>query len=189
MSSLTTKKAIAYSLKELLLEKPLPKITINDITERCDINRQTFYYHFQDIADLVEWICLTDADKVLKDNKTYDTWQEGFLSIFQVLKDDRPFVINIYRTVSLETLIRYLYKVVYPLLYNVVEEKAAGSVVREEDKKFIADFFKYAFVAIVLEWIKDDMKEDPQKIIARLNLLIEGTIEHALQNYSRNNKE
>lgn len=53
MSSLTTKKAIAFTLKELLLEKPISKITINDITERCDINRQTFYYHFQDITDLI----------------------------------------------------------------------------------------------------------------------------------------
>ena len=188
MSSMTTKRAIAASLKELLLERPLNKITVNDIAERCDINRQTFYYHFQDIADLIEWICMTDADKVLKDNKTYDTWQEGFLSIFQILKEDKPFVVNIYRSVSLENLNRYLYKVVYSLLYNVVEEKAAGMVVREEDKKFIADFFKYAFVAIVLEWVKNDMKEDPKEIIERLNLLIEGTIEHALNNYSRNRK-
>lgn len=185
MSSMTTKKAMATSLKELLLEKPLPKITVNDITERCDINRQTFYYHFQDIQDLVEWICLMDAEKVLKGNKTYDTWQEGFLSIFYVLMEDKPFVTNIYRSVSLETLNRYLYRVVYPLLYNVVEEKAKDFVVREEDKKFIADFFKYAFVAIVLEWIGNDMKEEPEGIIERLNLMIEGSIEHALQNYSR----
>ena len=71
MSSLTTKKAISFTLKELLLEKPLSKITVNDITERCNINRQTFYYHFESITDLVEWTCLEDADKVLKDKATY----------------------------------------------------------------------------------------------------------------------
>ncbi|MDD4532837.1 MAG: TetR family transcriptional regulator, partial [Bacilli bacterium] len=52
MSRKTTQRAIAYSLKELLLEKPLSKITINDIANKCDINRQTFYYHFHDITDL-----------------------------------------------------------------------------------------------------------------------------------------
>lgn len=46
MSKATTKKAISYAFKELLLEKPLSKITINDITEKCEMNRQTFYYHF-----------------------------------------------------------------------------------------------------------------------------------------------
>ena len=88
MSSLTTKKAIAFTLKELLLEKPISKITINDITERCDINRQTFYYHFQDITDLIEWICVEDADKTLKDKSSYETWQDGFLAVFDLMKKD-----------------------------------------------------------------------------------------------------
>lgn len=86
MSKATTKFAIAFAFKELLLEKSIDKITINDITEKCGINRQTFYYHFHDIYELIEWICETDADHVLKQNKTYDTWQEGFLAIFHLLK-------------------------------------------------------------------------------------------------------
>ena len=72
MSKATTKFAIAFAFKELLLEKSIDKITINDITEKCGINRQTFYYHFHDIYELIEWICETDADHVLKQNKTYD---------------------------------------------------------------------------------------------------------------------
>lgn len=182
MSSLTTKKAIAVAFKELLCEKPFNKITISDITEKCDINRQTFYYHFTDIIDLVEWICIADADKALASNKTYDTWQEGFLSIFKLMKNDEIFIKNIYKNVSLELLLEYLYKLVYPLLYNVVEEKALGILVYEEDKVFIANFYKYAFVALVIEWIKKDMKENPEDIIKRLSILIEGTIEHALVN-------
>ena len=52
--SQTTKRALEASLKKLLLEKPLNKITINDITEDCGVNRMTFYYHFKDIYDLVD---------------------------------------------------------------------------------------------------------------------------------------
>ena len=89
MSSITTKKAIAYAFKELLLEKPISKITINDISERCEINRQTFYYHFQDIIDLVEWICIEDAEKNLKE-LNYSSWQETFIAIFETMKKDRP---------------------------------------------------------------------------------------------------
>lgn len=58
-----TKRAIEQSLKNLLLKKPLTKITINDIAEDCGINRMTFYYHFKDIYDLVEWACLEDAKR------------------------------------------------------------------------------------------------------------------------------
>lgn len=65
----TTKRAMEESLKHLLLKKPLPKITINDIAEDCGINRMTFYYHFQSIYDLVEWSCVEDASKALADKK------------------------------------------------------------------------------------------------------------------------
>ena len=74
-----TKRALEASLKKLLTKKPLDKITITDITEDCGINRMTFYYHFKDIYDLVEWVCVEDATRILGENKTYDTWQEGFL--------------------------------------------------------------------------------------------------------------
>lgn len=185
MSALTTKKAIAFALKELLLEKPITKITIGDITERCDINRQTFYYHFQDIRDLVEWICVYDADKVLEDKTTYETWQEGFLAVFEIMKKDRPFIMNIYSSVSPELISNYLYKVVFPIIYGVVNEKAQGQVVREEDKVFITDFYKYSFVAIVLDWIKKDMKQDPKEIVNKVSCLVEGTIENAINNIKR----
>ena len=78
--SQVTKRALEQSLKNLLLKKPLSKITISDLTEDCGMNRMTFYYHFKDIYDLVEWACLTDAKRALDEKKTYDTWQQGFLT-------------------------------------------------------------------------------------------------------------
>lgn len=61
--SQTTKRALAASLKKLLSDKPLDKITVTDIAEDCGVNRQTFYYHFQDIYDLVEWIYTSEAHR------------------------------------------------------------------------------------------------------------------------------
>ena len=100
--SQTTKRALAASLKNLLLQKPLPKITINDIAEDCGISRMTFYYHFKDIYDLVEWTCVEDAARALEGKKTYDTWQEGFLNIFCAVQANKPFIMNVYRSVSRE---------------------------------------------------------------------------------------
>ena len=186
MSKATTKMAIAFAFKELLLEKPLNKITVNDIAEKCEMNRQTFYYHFHDTLELTEWICEQDAERALKENKTYDTWQEGFLAIFDMIKKDRAFIVNIYRNVPQDYLYKYLYKVTYQLLYDVLEEKAEGIVVREEDKIFIANFYKYGFVGLVLEWIDGGMTEDPKIIVDRLNSLIHGSFNHALTNAKRN---
>lgn len=178
--SQTTKRALEASLKNMLLKKPLDKITINDIAEDCGINRMTFYYHFKDIYDLVEWSCVEDAAKALEGKKTYDTWQQGFYQIFEAVLANKPFIMNVYHSVSREQVEIYLYKLTYDLLIGVVEEKAKGMNVRDEDKKFIADFYKYAFVGLMLDWIRSDMKEDPGRIIERLSPLIHGDITKAL---------
>ena len=180
-----TKRAISASLKKLLGEKKLNKITVQDIADDCGINRQTFYYHFQDIYDLVEWTCIEDTEKVLKENRTYGTWQEGFLAVFELAKKDKTFIDNIYRSVSLEVLEQYLYRLVYPLLKNVVDEKAKDYTVRDDTKKYIADFYKYAFVGVLLEWIRSDMKESPEKIVDRVARIVGGGIETAFYNFNR----
>ena len=94
-----TKNALSASLKKLLLQKPFDKITVTDITEDCGLNRMTFYYHFQDIYDLLEWTCQEDARKYLKNKKTYDTWQEGYLNIFYGALENKEFILNVYRCV------------------------------------------------------------------------------------------
>ena len=179
--SQVTKRALEASLKNLLLQKPLSKITISDITEDCGINRMTFYYHFKDIYDLVEWSCQEDASRALAGNKTYETWQQGFLQLFRAVQDNKPFIMNVYHSVSREQVENYLYKVTYALLDGVVEEQAQGMSVRQEDKAFLATLYQYMFVGLMLDWIKSDMKEDPQAIVSRLELAIHGNIRAALE--------
>ena len=101
MSDLT-KRALEQSLKNLLLQKPLSKITISDIADDCGINRMTFYYHFKDIYDLIEWSCEEDARKALEGKKTYDTWQQGLLQIFEAVQENKVFILNVYRSISRE---------------------------------------------------------------------------------------
>lgn len=176
-----TKKALASSLKKLLIQKPLDKITITDIVNDCEVNRQTFYYHFKDIYDLIEWLFLDEASAALNGQKTYETWEQGFLNIFEWCIKNKPLVINTYRSVSRESMERYLYGVTYDLLVGVVNERAVGISVQESDKKFIADFYKFAFVGLMLEWIREGMKADPHSIIDRLSVLIQGDITRALE--------
>ena len=182
--SQVTKRALEASLKHLLLQKPLNKITINDIAEDCGINRMTFYYHFKDIYDLVEWSCQEDASRALAGKKTYETWQQGLLQIFQAVAENKPFIMNVYRCVSRERVERYLYPLVYRLVRDVVEEQPDSGKVCEEDKEFIANFYKYGFVGLMLCWIQDDMREDPQELVQQLSLLLQGSMERALNRYA-----
>ena len=150
-----TKKALATSLKKLLSKKELSKITISNITNDCGVNRQTFYYHFKDVYDLLEWIYLNEVIQSMDGKDTYDTWQQGFLSIFEYI------------------------------LVNIIEEKSKKLNVKEEDKEFIANFYKYGFVGIVQDWIESGMKENPNNIIDKLNSIIDGNFENALENLDK----
>ena len=181
--SQVTKRALEQSLKNLLLKKPLSKITISDLTEDCGMNRMTFYYHFKDIYDLVEWSCLTDAKRALDEKKTYDTWQQGFLQILEAVQANKPFIMNVYHCVHREQVEIYLRPLVEDLILNVVNEEAEGLNVREEDKTFIVQAYSYIFIGIMLDWIKEDMKENPQEIVERLNKLIKGSIRASLTRF------
>ena len=181
--SQVTKRALEQSLKNLLLKKPLTKITINDIADDCGINRMTFYYHFKDIYDLVEWSCLEDAKRALDENKTYETWQQGFLQIFEAVQDNKPFILNVYRCVHREQVEKYLKPLTDGLIMGVIDEQSKGITVRDEDKEFIARIYSYVFIGIMLDWIKDDMKEDPRLIIDKLALLIKDSVSVALNRF------
>ena len=181
--SQVTKRALEQSLKNLLLKKPLTKITVGDITDDCGINRMTFYYHFKDIYDLVEWSCLEDAKRALDEKKTYDTWQQGLLQIFKAVQENKPFILNVYRCVHREQVEKYLQPLVDQLLLNVINEEAAGITVRDEDKQFIAQVYSYMFIGLMLDWIKDDMREDPQQIVEKLSKQIKGSVSVALSRF------
>lgn len=179
----TTKQDLEASLKKVMLQKPLDKITISDITSDCGISRMAFYYHFKDIYDLVEWSCLEDAKRALQGKKTYDTWQEGILQIFEAVLENKPFILNAYHSVSREQIENYLFHLTYDLLKAVVEEKTAGMQIREEQKEFIANFYKYSFVGIMLDWIKQGMKEDYSEIVDNMALTLHGSITNSVQNF------
>lgn len=178
-----TKRALEQSLKNLLLKKPITKITISDIADDCGINRMTFYYHFKDIYDLVEWSCLEDAKKALEEKKTHDTWQEGFLQIFEAVKENKPFIMNVYNYVDRAQVEKYLTPLVDNLLMGVINEESKNISVRDDDKEFIARIYSYIFIGIMLDWIKDGMKENPKEIIDKLSILLKGSVSLALMKF------
>lgn len=181
--SQTTKRALAGSLKHLLEKTTLDKITVKDITEDCGVNRQTFYYHFQDVYDLLRWLFDQDAERALGDKKTYDTWQEGFLRMLEYARANKAFTVNAYRSLGRELLETYLYRMTHGLLFDVIDESSSGLKVSAEHKAFIADFYKYAFVGLALDWIRADMREEPAVFIARLSRLLEGEFRRNLEKF------
>ena len=178
-----TKRALEESLKRLLLKKPLTKITINDLTTDCGISRMTFYYHFKDIYDLVEWCCLEDARIALQGKKTSSTWHEGLLQIFDAVMENKPFILNVYRCVGREQIENYLFQLTCNLLMGVVTERSKDIPITDKQKIFIADLYKYSFVGI-----KNGMREDYRGIADDTATALYGSIDNAIRNFAARNK-
>lgn len=120
-----------------------------------------------------------DVDNILKKKDECERWEDKFLLIFEIMKDGKVFVKNIYHSVSSEILRNNLYRLVYPIIYDEIVEKSKGRNMREEDKKFIIDFYKYAFISIVINLIDNGMNENPEEIVSKVSDPVTGTINHA----------
>lgn len=102
---------------------------------------------------------------------------------FKAVLENKPFIMNVYRSVSKEQIESYLYKLTFELIEGVVNEKAEGTGLPEEDKRFIADFYKYGFVGVMLDWIKDGMQEDYSTIVKKMSLTLHGNISNSIGNF------
>ena len=102
--------------------------------------------------------------------------------------ENKPFILNAYHSVSREQIENYLFHLTYDLLKAVVEEKTAGMQIREEQKEFIANFYKYSFVGIMLDWIKQGMKADYDELVDHISTTMHGNIFNSIQNFTKQGK-
>lgn len=179
-----TKKAIMDSFVKLLGEKTFDKITVKDIVDDCGVNRNTFYYYFEDIYALLSEIFRTETERVVTENQVFDSWHEGFIRSVQFAFENRRAIHNLYVSLNREVLEQYLYSVTGSLMYAFVSREAEGLEADSSDVKFIADFYKFALVGKILEWVGTDMKLDPVDDINRTAALFDGSIRAALERCS-----
>ena len=103
------------------------------------------------------------------------------MQIFEAVQENKPFILNVYRCVHREQVEKYLQPLVDQLLLDVIDEEAAGMTLRDEDKQFIAKVYAYIFIGVMLDWIKNDMRENPQEIVSRLGKLLQGSVTAAFR--------
>lgn len=157
-----TKKALADSLKKQLMHLPFNKITITDICQECGMHRQSFYYHFRDKYELVNWIFNEEFLSFMKKNPHYNTRWSFFNEICQYFYDNRDF----YRKVLMveeqnsfsEYFSNFLQNIFYQYLKIVLEEN--------EDLDFYIHFYTDAIISAVKRWISSENCYQPEKFIS-----------------------
>ena len=166
MSSALTKSALAASFCRLLAERPFCKITVADIAGGCGLSRMTFYYHFEDVYDLLTWTCGERASAACEGLE----WQEGLLRLFRTVRRDRDLVMNVYRSVDRSVLEAALFPFAHDLILREMGARVGAGVASPADREFVVAFFEYAFAGTLLTWIGNGMGEDPRRNVDRLGV-------------------
>jgi probable dihydroxyacetone kinase regulator len=165
--SLITKKAIASGMKELTRKKSFDKITVSDITQACGLNRQTFYYHFQDKFELVDWIYYNETISIIY-NLNYDNWDSRILEMLTKIKAEDYFYMNTLKASVGNEFREYLFRVTVEFFCDLIGRVAENTNMGEEEIRFIAEFYAFGIVGVIISWAQKGMKETPEYITEQL---------------------
>lgn len=167
-NSQVTKRALAASMKNLMGKKPMEKINITDIVEGCNMNRQSFYYHFKDKYDLVNWIFYTELILTIKD---YSTEKLGLLEkACEYFYENKSFYKNAFEVTGQNSFSEYFIEIIQPILKIQLNEIFRS----KKDVDFYATFYADATRISISRWLIEGAKIPPDKFVELLRNAIEG---------------
>lgn len=176
-----TKKAIIRTFLELLNEHSLDKITVKDIVESCGINRNTFYYYYKDIYDLIEDIFRIEIQSVRDNMEEGSSFYEELRFGVNLILENKSAFAHLYYSKSREFIEKYLNDVAGVFLQKYVEKTAAGlSITNERNIRFIYTWYRFSIVGVIINWLQADNASDPETFIRKVADVYEKTITDAL---------
>ncbi len=180
----TTKELIYRTFLDLLRQKPFDKITVRDIVESANINRNTFYYYYSDIYELLEEIFSVEESKMVETHSEGFRWLVAFSNLLDISYSNKKIINNICASRSYEYLETYMFKSSKMILNDYVHKLVEGHDVPEQTVDFIISFYHYAVSGCLTEWYRTGMRETPEEILAEFMLMFEGlvnTVDRAIE--------
>ena len=164
-----TKQQLASALKVLMAERPMDKITISDLTAICKIRRQSFYYHFEDIYDLLRWMFQNEAIS-LQQHEGALLWQEGLLQLLRYLEENRAVCLCALKSMGRDHIPRFLEADIYSIIHHTIEQlgENIGSNPQLDsfvDIEMLTHFYVTALAGMTESWLLDEIDRSPEQLI------------------------
>lgn len=172
------KRMIKSSFIKLLNERPISQITVKEIVDDCGVNRNSFYYHFQDIPSLLEEIVVELADKVIASQPEDASFEEQISgALNQIVKHKRA-IYHIIRgsNSNSEFYELQLMRICEYVTRSYINSRDYSVDVPEEDMEYIVNFMKNLTFGQIMDWIYHDMSYDIAEHSTRLYRMFAGSI-------------
>lgn len=175
-----TKEMLAESLMKLLARRTLDKITIQDIVDDCGYNRQTFYYHFHDIYDLIDWIFAAQTQELIEKCRACGSLDVGVEAVIAYMRENRRLILNVLRSVNGEKLLDNLYGSAQSIVLSALENHPGVQELSTEYRELVAEAFKYALAGLLIDWMRAGIPEDLVNKVRTMKAVYIGALEYAL---------
>ena len=179
-----TKNKLSRALKAQLLTNTLDQITVTALTGECQINRQTFYYHFSDIYELLEWTIKKEAAEFGADRHCREIG-EVLAGLTEFAAANKRLITHAYRSADRYFIKKFLEEVLRSVISEMIDIKTAICKIRPEDKGFITDVLVFALLGITMEWLDKGMGYSLTKKTDKILILMDGNLDEAIKRFSR----
>lgn len=176
-----TKNLIKQEFIKLLNKKSLHNITVTEIAKQCKIERKTFYYHYENLPQLVKEIFDEELEDVINEFNETLSWEESFISATKFILENKKVVKHMYESDYKVELEKYIFSISGEIMRKYVRRVAKDTKAQEIDIKLIAYFYQCALSSSLVEWVATDMKTDPKIVARRLGKLMDGNILESLK--------
>lgn len=155
-----TKRAIKEAFWKLLNERPLTQISVREIVEECGINRNSFYYHFQDIPALIEEIVTDAANALIQKYPNIASVDEAVEAAFRFTMDNKKAVLHICNSVNRNTYEQYLMRICEYVITTYFDTVFDKEGINEKSREIVILFLKCELFGLFIDWINGGMAED-----------------------------
>lgn len=182
ITSLNTKKEFADALKTCMQTKPLTKITVSELIRICGVNRKTFYYHFENVYDLLKWTLDQEAINLIKEFDIINNFEDAITFIVKYVHENQQILSSAFDSMSREELKRFFYPDFLEItrIYIKNSAKLKDLTISEDFLNFITHFYTEAIIGLLIDEFKTNTQHDVNKIIKNMSVIINYSLPNIL---------
>lgn len=177
-----TERELKNAFINLLNKKSVKKITVKEIVEECGVNRNTFYYHFEDIPQLLEEIIKDNMGDIAAQYTQIDSIEDCLNSIAKLALKNKKLITNIYSSANRDLFELYEWKICEQLAKICIDKALKGRVISENYYKMILSDIKCVSFGFIMNWLEKGMQDGIYEEIHILCQIKEGSIERMIEN-------
>lgn len=182
ITTLNTKRALAASLKKFMEKKPLAKITVSEIITDCDVNRKTFYYHFDGIYALLKWMLEEEAIEVVRQFDLLADYREAILFVLDYVRKNKHLLCCAYDSMGRDEMKRFFYTDFIGITRDVIQntEQQLDVHTTEDFKEFLMHFYTEAIAGLLINEFAGKTEHDPEHAVEYLSLILNSSLPSVL---------